>query len=221
MLFPTKSFSFLLIILLFVGLAFGQSGRKITNGTRGASTGSSTRHSDPTEEAVETPSPAAPPSTRTQPPTDGASTKQVAVKNSWQGITPLRSTTADVARIFGEAADAPDTSLVGPYKVEDGEVTFSYLTPSLAKMYRAPASLANKVFTIYFKPTPPLFRSDLNFNRTFKVCKEQDVNSYYYLISDAGIAYQIKRGTEQVETIIFQPSRLEVRKLSVNTECVF
>jgi hypothetical protein len=225
MLFSHKILQLTLTTLMLCAVIFAQSGRKNANGSRGASSDSPARRSvtpEPTAEVIEAPAPTASP-TPGKPlrPADNSSPKSVALKNSWQGLTPLRSTTADVARLFGEAADAPDTSLVGPYRVEDGEVTFSYLTPSLAKLYRAPASMANKVFTIYLKPAATLFRSELKFNRTFRQCEEQNANGYYYLVSDAGVAYQIKRSTEQVETIIFQPSRVEVRHLSVNTECVF
>lgn len=223
MLFSHRIFRLILLMLMLCAVAFAQSGRKSPNGSRSASSGSSSRRQaspDPIVEVTNEP-PAASTASNNAPPSDNSSPKSVAVKNTWQGITPLRSTTADVARLFGEAADAPDTSLVGPYKVEDGEVTFSYLTPSLAKLYRAPASMANKVFTIYLKPAGTMFRSELKFNRAFRMCQEQDIDGYYYLVNDAGVAYQIKRSTDQVETIIFQPSRVEVRRLSVNTECVF
>jgi hypothetical protein len=142
-------------------------------------------------------------------------------KNSWQGLTPLHSSTADVARMMGLENDAPEGSLVGPFKVEDGEVTFSYLTPSLAKIYRAPAGMTNKVFTIYLKPASAVYHADLKLDHSFKACSEEGIKGYYYLVSETGIAYQIKRSTEAVETIIYQPSRLEVRRLAVNTECVF
>ena len=66
---------------------------------------------------------------------------ETSMKNSWQGLTPLRSSTTDVARMMGLEADSPEGTLVGPFKVEDGEVTFTYLTPSLAKIYRAPSSM--------------------------------------------------------------------------------
>lgn len=146
---------------------------------------------------------------------------KVSAKNSWQGITPLRSSTIDVARMMGLESDAPEGSLVGPFKVEDGEVTFSFLTPSLAKIYRAPAALTNKVFTIYLKPAITMYRSDLKLDRSFKPCVEEGIKGIYYLVNDAGVAYQIKRSTETVETIIYQPSRAEVRRFAVNTECVF
>jgi hypothetical protein len=149
------------------------------------------------------------------------SAADLSMKNSWQGITPLRSSTADVARMMGLGNDSPEGSLVGPFKVEDGEVTFSYLTPSLAKIYRAPASMTNKVFTIYLKPASPIYHHELKLDRSFKPCSEEGIKGYYYLVSESGIAYQIKRSTETVETIIYQPSRLEVRRLAVNTECVF
>lgn len=157
--------------------------------------------------------------------TGGANAARVttpsAARNAWRGLTPLRSSSAQVAQMFGESEDAPESSLLGPYKVEDGEVTFTYLTPSLAKLYRAPAALTNKVFTIYFKPSSPLYRADLQLDRTFKKCAEDGIKGRYYLVSDAGVAYQIAERDERVETVIYQPSRLEVRRLAVNTECVF
>ena len=146
--------------------------------------------------------------------------KSVAVKNSWQGITPLRSTTVDVAKMLGFATDSPEGSLVGPYRVEDGEVSFSYLTPSLAKLYRAPASMTNKIFAIYVKPATNLYRSDLKL-AGFKECREEGIKGTYYMVNDAGFAYQFKSGADIVERIVYQPSRAEVRRLAVNTECVF
>jgi hypothetical protein len=100
-------------------------------------------------------------------------------------------------------------------------VTFSYLTPSLAKIYRAPASMVGKVFTIYFKPSQPMSRMDLNLGAGFKRCTEERDRSSYYFVSDAGMAYQFNRSNDALETIIYQPSRAEVRRLAVNTECVF
>jgi hypothetical protein len=146
--------------------------------------------------------------------------KSATVKNSWQGITPLRSSTLDVAKMLGFATDSLDGSLVGPYRVEDGEVSFSYLTPSLAKLYRAPASMINKVFAIYVKPAANLYRSDLRL-AGFKECREEGVKGIYYMVNDAGLAYQFKSGADIVERIVYQPSRAEVRRLAVNTECVF
>src|SRR5687767_9395819 len=128
---------------------------------------------------------------------------EASARNSWQGITPLRSSTTDVARMMGLENDSPEGTLVGPFKVEDGEVTFSYLTPSLAKIYRAPAALTNKVFTIYLKPAAPLYRADLKLDRSFKPCVEEGIKGVYYLVTEAGVAYQIKRSTDMVETIIF------------------
>lgn len=109
----------------------------------------------------------------------------------------------------------------GPYKVEDGEVTFSYLTASLAKIYRAPRSMVGKVFTIYFKPNEQTPRSELTLTAGFKRCVEERDRTFYYFVSDAGVAYRILRDSDRVETIIYQPSRVEVRSLAVNTECVF
>ena len=41
------------------------------------------------------------------------------------------------------------------------------------------------------------------------------------LVNDAGLAYQLRRAGDTLETIIYQPSRAEVRRLAVNTACVF
>ena len=142
-------------------------------------------------------------------------------KNSWRGITPLQSSSADVSRLLGVEHDPADGSLLGPVKVDGGEVTFTYLTPGLAKIYRAPKSMVGKVFTIYFKPSQPVPRSEIKLSRSFKQCNEEYQKFYYYFVSDAGVAYQLRRASDSVEAIIYQPSRAEIRRLAVNTECVF
>jgi len=144
-----------------------------------------------------------------------------AVKNSWRGLTPLRSSAADVARLIGGEPDSSEAALSGPFKVEGGEVTFSYLTTSLAKIYRAPRSMIGKVFTIYFKPSDPMSRAELALTPNFKRCVEERDRTFYYFVSDTGVAYRFSRESDRMETIIYQPSRGEVRGLAVNTECVF
>jgi len=143
------------------------------------------------------------------------------VNNTWRGITPLQSSAAAAAQVVGTDADLSQASVGGPYKVDGGEVTFSFLTPSLAKMYHAPRAMFGKVFTIYFTPHERLERAELKLGAGFKTCKEQQTTSYYYLVNDAGVAYRLRRSDDVVETIIYQPSRAEVRRLAVNTECVF
>lgn len=141
------------------------------------------------------------------------------LRNTWRGITPLHSSGSDVIRLVG--SDVSDDMPVGPFKVEGGEVTFSYLTPSLAKIYRAPRSMVGKVFTVYFKPSAPLSRADLALGPQFKRCVEERERTFYYFVSTVGVAYQLARASDQVETIIYQPTRAEVQSLAVNTECVF
>jgi len=161
-------------------------------------------------------------SARTKAATRGTSAREAgAVKNSWRGITPLQSSAADVARAIGVDADLTNATVGGPFQVEDGEVTFSFITPSLAKIYRAPRPLIGKVFTIYFKPNQTLPRAELKLGPGFKPCKEQQIKGYSYLVNDAGVAYRIRHEDDSVETIIYQPSRAETRHLAVNTECVF
>ncbi|HKP86281.1 MAG TPA: hypothetical protein VJZ26_09300 [Blastocatellia bacterium] len=143
------------------------------------------------------------------------------VRNSWRGITPLQSSASDVARAIGLDSDLTEAPVSGPFKVEGGEVTFSFLTPSIAKIYRAPRTMVGKVFTIYFKPDGQVTRNDLKLGASFKQCVEQQTRIYYYLVNEAGVAYRFRRDDDAVETIIYQPSRTEVRRLAVNTECVF
>jgi hypothetical protein len=142
-------------------------------------------------------------------------------KNSWRGITPLRSSAADVARVLGDSADPSAGQVSGPFKVEGGEVTFSYLTEGLAKIYRAPRSMVGKVFTIYFKPSEGMPRGGLKLAAGFKRCAEERNKSYYYLVNDAGVAYQFRSDNDSLETIIYQPSRVETRRLAVMSECIF
>jgi hypothetical protein len=153
--------------------------------------------------------------------TSTASPASIGLANSWRGITPLRSSAADVARIIGLDEEPGSAPASGPFAVEGGEVTFSYLTSSLAKIYRAPGSMVGKVFTIYFKPTQPMNRTEVALGAGFKRCNEERDRSSYYFVSDAGVAYQFNRKNDALETIIYQPSRSEVRRLAVNTECVF
>lgn len=145
----------------------------------------------------------------------------VAIKNSWRGITPLQSSMADVAQVIGINSDLTESHLTGPFKVEGGEVTFSFLTQSLAKMYHAPRSLVGKVFTIYFKPDEVITRADLKLAPSFKQCVEQQTRGSYYLVNDSGLAYLFRRSNDEVDTIIYQPSRAEIRRLAVNVECTF
>lgn len=144
-----------------------------------------------------------------------------AVKNSWRGLTPLRSSAAEAAQLVGTDTDLSQAQVGGPYRVEGGEVTFSILTPSLAKVYRAPHTMVGKIFTIYFTPSQPSSRTDLQLGAGFRKCTEQQTTSYYYLVNDAGVAYRLRRSDDTLETIIYQPSRAEIRALAVMSECVF
>jgi hypothetical protein len=155
------------------------------------------------------------------PASQSAKTGAAATKNSWRGITPLQTSAGEVSRLLGVEPGPDDDSSLGPIKVDGGEVTFTYVTTGLAKIYRAPKSMIGKVFTIYFKPSQPVPRSGIRLSSGFKRCNEEDQKVYYYFVSDAGVAYQLHRTSDSVETIIYQPSRAEIRRLAVNTECVF
>jgi hypothetical protein len=144
------------------------------------------------------------------------------VKNSWRGLTPLKSTGADVTQLLGSSLTKQDPYPLGPFKVEGGEATFSYVTPTLAELYHAPASMVGKVFTVYFKLDPPLRIADPDSMRGFKRCAEEmDKRYYYYISPDRSFAYQVSAGTNEVEDEIYQPRHAEIEKLRVSTTCVF
>jgi hypothetical protein len=81
--------------------------------------------------------------------------------------------------------------------------------------------MVGKVFTIYFKPSTATSRDEIKFTPAFKRCTEEMGKSYYYFVSDAGVAYQFRRKDDVLETIIYQPTHAEVRRLAVSTECIF
>ena len=143
-------------------------------------------------------------------------------KNSWRGIVPLQSTSADVARVLSIASDARVAESDGPFKVDGGEVTFYYLTADQARLYHAPPAMVGKVFSIYFKASPPLDRVGSLPARGFKRCLDDMDKRYYYQVSlDGGLAYQVKRSTDEIEYVIYQPVRAEIQKLRLNAACVF
>jgi hypothetical protein len=152
----------------------------------------------------------------------GAAAAAIAARNSWRGIIPLQSTAADVARVLSIAAESHVAESDGPFKVDGGEVTFYYLTADQARLYRAPASMVGKVFSIYFKRNPPLERVNSLPTKGFKRCLDDMDKRYYYHVSvDGGLAYQVRRGTDEIEYEIYQPVRADIQKFRINTTCVF
>jgi hypothetical protein len=143
-------------------------------------------------------------------------------RNSWRGVIPLKSSGDDVIRLVHPAGHDQDPMPIGPFRVDGGEVTFSYVTASLADIYRAPKSMVGKVFTVYFKPDPPLRQADPEVVRGLKRCVDaMDKRYYYYLSLDGGLAYQVRNTTNDIEMLIYQPLHAEVQRLRVNTTCVF
>jgi hypothetical protein len=143
-------------------------------------------------------------------------------KNSWRGIVPLQSTAADVARILSVTADSHVAESDGPFKVDGGEVTFYYMTADHARLYHAPFYMVGKVFSIYFKRNPPLERINSLPVRGFKRClDDMDKRYYYHMSLDGGLAYQVRRSTDEIEYEIYQPVRADIQKLRLNTACVF
>lgn len=143
-------------------------------------------------------------------------------RSSWRGIVPLQSTSADVARVLSVPENARVPESDGPFRVDGGEVTFYYLTSDQAKLYHAPASMVGRVFSIYFKRNPPLALVDSLPSKGFKRCHEDTDKRYYYQVSlDGGLAYQVRRGTGEIEYEIYQPVRAEIQKLRLNAACVF
>jgi hypothetical protein len=152
----------------------------------------------------------------------GSAAAAPAGRNSWRGIVPLQSTAADVARVLSIAAGQVVAESDGPFKVDGGEVTFYYLTADQARLYRAPSTMVGRVFSIYFKRNPPLERVDSLPAKGFKRCLDDMDKRYYYQVSlDGGLAYQVRRGTDEIEYEIYQPVRADIQKLKLNTACVF
>ncbi|HEU4388869.1 MAG TPA: hypothetical protein VFV34_13790 [Blastocatellia bacterium] len=146
---------------------------------------------------------------------------RVVNRNSWRGLTPLHSTTEDVAHAVGVDAGSFNLDADNPFKVDGGDVVVSFISVKTAKIYGAPRSMVGKVFTIYFKPEAPLLLGDLKLPRSFRRCSDQLSKAFYYLVSDEGLAYRFRAGDKQVESVIYQPTRAEVRRLAVSTDCVF
>src|SRR5262245_10315173 len=117
-------------------------------------------------------------------------------KNSWKGITPLRSSVDDVARFVGIEPSELNLESNNSFKVEGGEVAFSFISANLAKVYRAPRSLVGKVFTIYFTPAVSPDLAEIGAARGFKRCTEKFSGDHYYLVSDDGVAYQLRNGSK-------------------------
>jgi len=152
----------------------------------------------------------------------GAAAAPAAGRNSWRGIIPLQSTAADVARLLSITAGSSAAESDGPFKVDGGEVTFYYVTADQARLYHAPPSMVGRVFSIYFKRNPPLDRVQTLPSKAFKRCFDDMDKRYYYEVSiDGGLAYQIRRNTDEIEFEIYQPMRAEIQKLKLNTACVF
>jgi len=152
----------------------------------------------------------------------GASPAPAAGRNAWRGIIPLQSTAADVARLLSIPAAASVAESEGPFKVDGGEVTFYYVTADQARLYHAPPSMVGRVFSIYFKRNPPLERVESLPAKAFKRCFDDMDKRYYYQVSiDGGLAYQVRRNTDEIEFEIYQPVRAEIQKLKLGTSCVF
>lgn len=144
-----------------------------------------------------------------------------AAKNSWRGLVPLHSSVEEVAQVLGVDAGEFNLDSGNTFKVNGGDVTVSFISPRQAKLYSAPRSFVGRVFTIYFKPDSPVFLSELNLPRGFRKCSDDLSKAFYYFVSEEGLAYQFRAGSERVESVIYQPMKIEIRRLSVATDCVF
>jgi hypothetical protein len=126
----------------------------------------------------------------------------------------------DVAQLLRIEVEDLNLDAANTFEVEGGEVSVSFISAKQARLYSAPRSLVGKILAIYFKPAQPVFLADLKLPRSFRKCVEQLSRMHYYYVGD-GLAYQFRSGGEQVEWIIYQPMRAEIRRLNVSTDCVF
>jgi hypothetical protein len=152
----------------------------------------------------------------------GSSAAAPSGRNAWRGIVPLQSTAADVGKLLAFVPSSQVAESDGPFKVDGGEVTFYYMTADHARLYHAPVTMVGRVFSIYFKRNPPLDRVATLPARGFKRCLDDMDKRYYYQVSlDGGLAYQVRRNTDEIEYEIYQPLHAEIQKLRLNAACVF
>jgi hypothetical protein len=130
--------------------------------------------------------------------------------NAWQGITPLRSTRAEVEQLLGPAK----SSLGDIYKYDtpDNRVDISYAAdPCKVNETNAPRSAADVVTRITVSPLKTLLVRNLSFDKRkyTRIQTDHPENWVHYLNSADGITVEamLNDGCEEVISIVYQPTQ--------------
>lgn len=124
----------------------------------------------------------------------------------WRGITPLRSTRADVERLLG--APEPGTGTV--YKTTDEMVKVTYASIECDYGWRV---RPNTVVSVLITPNKPPKFSELKLVEK-KYQKRRDPsyqNVYYYVNEREGINYTVDESAGVVTTIEYYPVAADKR----------
>lgn len=125
---------------------------------------------------------------------------------SWRGITPLRSTRADVERLLGK----PEPGTQGVFKTTNEVVRVTYARIECDYGWKVKP---DTVVSLMIQPQSPLKVTDLKL-QTKKYEKRRDLNQqnvYYYISAKDGINYTVDEGPEVVTAIEYYPTTRDNR----------
>lgn len=129
-----------------------------------------------------------------------------ALCKAWRGITPLRSTRADVERLLGKSE--PGTEAV--YKDKDDVVKVSYSRIQCDYGWRVKP---NTVISLMIYPKVPLKVADLGIDeKRFQKRRDLNLENVYYYMSEAeGLNYTVDSAAGVVTTIEYYPAKRDNR----------
>ena len=125
---------------------------------------------------------------------------------SWRGITPLRSTRADVERLLG----APEPGSQGVFKTPNEVVRVTYANIECDFGWKVKP---NTVVSLLVQPLTPTKLTELKLETT-KYEKRRDLNLtnvYYYISAKDGINYTVDEGPEVVTAVEYYPTTSDKR----------
>ena len=118
----------------------------------------------------------------------------------WRGITPLRSTRADVERLLGP----PESGSGSAYATEGERVSITYSSRPCDYGWRVPPDTVISFF-VYPKKPPKL--SDLNLDeKKYERRRSYHVETtHYYIDLEAGINYTVESPGDRVTGVEYYP----------------
>jgi hypothetical protein len=129
---------------------------------------------------------------------------------SWRGITPLKSTRADVERLLGKPVPG-GLDFLAVYKLETGEVHVQYATGRLCRELdkckcRVPD---DTVIEVSVESKVKAKFSTLKIDKTvfdrFPLVENTSIMIYYN--SEAGLAYSVSEKGDQILSVQYGPSK--------------